>query len=122
MVDACYYSRRPVRLRDLVDCSHTASRKLAKATRCRSSSSNSPSARGGVRSFRIENCRRHACRYTWSRRGDPPHTRRFGPMKDLTQGPVNRDLLHMSPFLAVGMVVEAAYFVGDLYWVGPLGK
>src|SRR5258705_13816836 len=43
-------------------------------------------------------------------------------MKDLTQGSVTRHLLHMSAFLAVGMVVQTLYLLADLYWVGHLGK
>ena len=43
LVDACYDSRRAVRIRDLVDRSDPASGKMAKAIR-RSSSSNSPAA------------------------------------------------------------------------------
>src|SRR4029077_7633035 len=48
LVDACYYSRRAVRIRDLVDCSHPASGKLAKAVRCRSSPFNSSAACEGM--------------------------------------------------------------------------
>ncbi|MGI9115357.1 MAG: MATE family efflux transporter [Chthoniobacterales bacterium] len=43
-------------------------------------------------------------------------------MKDLTQGPVIRHLLHMAAFLAVSMLVQTLYMLADLYWVGRLGK
>src|SRR5213593_266753 len=43
-------------------------------------------------------------------------------MKDLTTGSVTRDLLHMSAFLAMSMVVQTLYLLADLYWVGRLGK
>ena len=43
-------------------------------------------------------------------------------MKDLTQGPVIRHLLHMAAFMAVSMFVQTLYLLADLYWVGRLGK
>src|SRR5258708_20822268 len=43
-------------------------------------------------------------------------------MKDLTQGSVTRHLLHMSAFLAVSMVVETLYMMGEMYWVGHIAK
>src|ERR1044072_2722541 len=43
-------------------------------------------------------------------------------MKDLTQGSVTKQLLHMSAFMAVSMVVQALYLLLDMYWVGHLGK
>src|SRR6476469_1361318 len=43
-------------------------------------------------------------------------------MKDLTQGSVTKDLLHMSAFMAVSMFVQTLYLLADLYWVGSLGK
>src|SRR5256885_1149599 len=43
-------------------------------------------------------------------------------MKDLTQGSVNKHLLHMSAFLAASMLVQTLYLLADLYWVGHLGK
>jgi hypothetical protein len=43
-----YYSRWAVRIRDLVDCSHPASGKLAKTIRCWSSSSNSDTSCDGM--------------------------------------------------------------------------
>lgn len=42
-------------------------------------------------------------------------------MKDLTQGPVSKLLLGMSAFMLVGMFVQTAYSLIDLYWVGSLG-
>jgi putative MATE family efflux protein len=44
------------------------------------------------------------------------------PMKDLTQGSVTKHLLHMSAFMAVSMLVQTAYLLADLFWVGRLGK
>ncbi len=43
-------------------------------------------------------------------------------MKDLTQGPVIRHLLHMAAFMAVSMLVQTLYLLADLYWVGRLGR
>jgi putative MATE family efflux protein len=43
-------------------------------------------------------------------------------MKDLTQGPVTRHLLHLATFMMVSMVVQTLYLLADLYWVGRLGK
>jgi Na+-driven multidrug efflux pump len=43
-------------------------------------------------------------------------------MKDLTQGSVTKQLLHMSAFMAVSMVVQTLYLLLDMYWVGHLGK
>lgn len=43
-------------------------------------------------------------------------------MKDLTQGPVTKHLLHMAAFLAVSMLAQTLYLLADLYWVGRLGK
>jgi putative MATE family efflux protein len=43
-------------------------------------------------------------------------------MKNLTTGSVTGDLLHMSAFLAMSMVVQTLYLLADLYWVGHLGK
>jgi putative MATE family efflux protein len=43
-------------------------------------------------------------------------------MKDLTQGSVTKHLLHMSAFMAVSMLVQTAYLLADLFWVGRLGK
>jgi hypothetical protein len=43
-------------------------------------------------------------------------------MKDLTQGSVIKQLLHMSAFLAASMLVQTLYLLADLYWVGHLGK
>ncbi len=43
-------------------------------------------------------------------------------MKDLTEGPVVRHLLHMAAFLAVSMLAQTLYLLADLYWVGRLGK
>jgi putative MATE family efflux protein len=44
------------------------------------------------------------------------------PMKDLTQGSVTRNLLHLSGFLAVSMLFQTLYLLIDLFWVGRLGK
>jgi len=41
-------------------------------------------------------------------------------MKDLTQGPVTRHLLHISAFLDVSMVVQILYLLADVSWVGHL--
>lgn len=43
-------------------------------------------------------------------------------MKDLTQGSVTKHLLNMSAFMAISMVVQTAYLLLDMYWVGHLGK
>src|SRR5207237_7350124 len=48
--------------------------------------------------------------------------RRKHHMKDLTQGSVTKQLLHMSAFMAVSMVVQTLYLLADLFWVGRLGK
>lgn len=42
-------------------------------------------------------------------------------MKDLTQGPVLRQLLGLTAFLMIGMVVQTLYTLVDLYFVGHLG-
>ncbi len=43
-------------------------------------------------------------------------------MKDLTEGPVFRHLLHMATFMIVSMMVQTLYLLADLFWVGRLGK
>src|SRR3954451_15198484 len=43
-------------------------------------------------------------------------------MKDMTQGSVTRNMLHMASFMAVSMLVQTLYLLADLYWVGRLGK
>src|SRR3954451_696406 len=43
-------------------------------------------------------------------------------MKDMTQGPVTKHLLHMASFMAVSMLIQTLYLLADLYWVGSLGK
>ena len=43
-------------------------------------------------------------------------------MKDLTQGSVIGNLVHMSAFLVASMVMQALYLLADMYWVGRLGK
>ena len=42
-------------------------------------------------------------------------------MKDLTQGPVARQLLGLAGFMMIGMIVQILYSLIDLYWVGRLG-
>ncbi len=42
-------------------------------------------------------------------------------MKDLTQGPVVKHLLGLTAFMLVGLTVQTAYSLIDLYWVGSLG-
>ena len=42
-------------------------------------------------------------------------------MKDLTQGPVTRQLLGLAGFMMIGMIVQILYSLIDLYWVGRLG-
>jgi len=42
-------------------------------------------------------------------------------MKDLTQGPVSRQILGMAGFMMMGMVVQVLYNLIDTYWVGRLG-
>ena len=42
-------------------------------------------------------------------------------MKDLTQGPVVRQLLGMAGFMMIAMVVQTLYSLIDIYWVGRLG-
>jgi len=43
-------------------------------------------------------------------------------LKDLTQGSVIGNLVHMSAFLVASMVMQALYLLADMYWVGRLGK
>ena len=42
-------------------------------------------------------------------------------MKDLTQGPVSRQVLAMAAPIAIGMILQTLYFLIDLYVVGRLG-
>ncbi len=42
-------------------------------------------------------------------------------MKDLTQGPVSRQVLAMAAPISIGMVFQTLYFLIDLYFVGRLG-
>ena len=42
-------------------------------------------------------------------------------MKDLTQGSVTRQLMGLTGFMMIGMVVQILYNLIDLYWVGRLG-
>jgi len=42
-------------------------------------------------------------------------------MKDLTQGPITRQLIAMSVPIAVGMLFQTLYFLVDLYFVAHLG-
>lgn len=42
-------------------------------------------------------------------------------MKDLTQGPVSRQVVGMAVPIAIGMVFQTLYFLIDLYFVGRLG-
>jgi putative MATE family efflux protein len=42
-------------------------------------------------------------------------------MKDLTQGPVLRQLLGLTAFLVIAMLVQSLYSMVDLYFVGRLG-
>ncbi len=42
-------------------------------------------------------------------------------MKDLTQGPVSRQLLGMAAVMLVGMAVQTLYSLIDVFWVGQLG-
>jgi putative MATE family efflux protein len=43
-------------------------------------------------------------------------------MRDLTQGPVIRHLLHMAAFVALSLLVQALYLLADLYFIGTLGR
>jgi len=43
-------------------------------------------------------------------------------MKDLTQGTVARNLMHIAAFLAASMLLQTLYLLVDMYWVGRLGK
>jgi len=43
-------------------------------------------------------------------------------MKDLTTGPIRGHLLRTSAFMLASMLVQTAYSLIDLYWVGHLGK
>lgn len=43
-------------------------------------------------------------------------------MKDLTQGSVARNLMHIAAFLAASMLLQTLYLLVDMYWVGRLGK
>ena len=42
-------------------------------------------------------------------------------MRDLTQGPIFRHLVHLSVPIAVGMLLQTLYFLVDLYFVSALG-
>lgn len=42
-------------------------------------------------------------------------------MKDLTQGPITRQLIAMAVPIAIGMLFQTLYFVVDLYFVARLG-
>jgi putative MATE family efflux protein len=42
-------------------------------------------------------------------------------MKDLTQGPIVRNILAMAAPMAAGMIFQTAYFLVDLYFVAGLG-
>lgn len=42
--------------------------------------------------------------------------------RDLTTGPIGGHLLHMSAFIAVGLVVQTLQFLIDLYFVAHLGE
>ncbi|MDH4259945.1 MAG: MATE family efflux transporter [Gammaproteobacteria bacterium] len=42
-------------------------------------------------------------------------------MRDLTQGPISGNLLHMAVPIAVGMLAQTLYFLVDLYFVAQLG-
>lgn len=42
-------------------------------------------------------------------------------MRDLTQGPIPGNLLHMAVPIAVGMLGQTLYFLVDLYFVAQLG-
>jgi len=43
-------------------------------------------------------------------------------MKDLTKGPIGRHVVEMAGFIGIGMLVQTAYFLVDLYFVSGLGK
>lgn len=43
-------------------------------------------------------------------------------MKDLTQGPITRQLIALAVPLAVGMLFQTLYFIVDLYFVSRLGE
>ena len=42
-------------------------------------------------------------------------------MKDLTQGPIFRQLIAMAAPIAAGMLLQTLYYVVDLYFVAQLG-
>ena len=42
-------------------------------------------------------------------------------MKDLTQGSVLRQLLNLSAFMLIGMLVQTLYAIIDMFWAGRLG-
>src|SRR5882724_9905889 len=42
-------------------------------------------------------------------------------MKDLTQGPITRQLVAMAVPIGIGMLFQTLYFVVDLYFVARLG-
>jgi MATE family, multidrug efflux pump len=44
-----------------------------------------------------------------------------GPMKDLTQGPIVRNILAMAAPMAAGMIFQTLYFLVDLYFVAGIG-
>jgi MATE family, multidrug efflux pump len=43
-------------------------------------------------------------------------------MKDLSKGSIGRHVIEMAGYLAIGMLVQTAYFLVDLYFVSGLGK
>jgi len=43
-------------------------------------------------------------------------------MKDLTEGPVARHLVHIAGFIALSTAFQTLYFLADLYFVGRLGR
>jgi putative MATE family efflux protein len=44
------------------------------------------------------------------------------PMKDLTEGPVARHLVHIAGFIALSTTFQTLYFLADLYFVGRIGR
>jgi putative MATE family efflux protein len=46
----------------------------------------------------------------------------MAPMRDLTQGPVERHVLRLAAFIGLTTLFQTLYFLADLYFVGRLGK
>ncbi|HUS25469.1 MAG TPA: MATE family efflux transporter [Candidatus Binatia bacterium] len=43
-------------------------------------------------------------------------------MQDMTQGPIRTHVVRLTLFMLAGMLLQTAYSLVDIYWVGQLGK